>query len=824
MLPALSSHKSTENPSTALILPSESLGKTGQGWLDLVLTDSLTAQQRTWIQCFAAHPEVTNSLITLPQINLEDMEKSEWLGLYQILETSKKLASDNIKILIDIFAFDLSDALFRAAWKMPSVVEKITYARTWEKKLSNYPALLSGAYVAWQIQALNKSEVWTRAQITEVAVSTFQQSGFLAKSCQTLVPIQSAAKDPVTLGKHRILQSSVETPYNSFAGVGSVVDSVIRSHRELDVLDVWGFFPLYERDKTSIIMSTLEPYAVIQHFYEGHLVSSTVYRDPVKKLYFVQPDQSYVGRYFDIGPYKGRVYQSSFKGANNQLQKLSSTVFDRSFYLGSSLASFAACSSGSKKIDAVQVDSTFVAGPTFEVLHAMEKAFTSRGYTMPKKVSVLHGPAGYVHVMEPRFMGIGAFKQEDVIAPIMYSAITRSDVVVPVSHQYAKLLLSHDVMISEGICMLADQQLPKIHPIPNGVRADLFDITNPSVMGSCACDNLDDLMGYKTKLKAKLYEEGIIADPALPLIIYVGRYARDKGVAELPSLVKEALAQGAQVVVMGIEADCMKPIHQLIKMTEDSSSPTSKLLRVYTKESDQSRMLCGSKVGLLIRAAADLALCPSYEEPFGLVPIESNILGVPVVLPYSHGFVETMVPANIPDKDGHVHSLETSATAFCYLNPYDTPAAITALQTAFGDYLNLTIAERNKISRHLRENAIKQHNWYDAKTGIGVISRYTDFYQNLLKPMAPTLAAVEQTVQLPTSLKASPEFQRQPKTLNQAIISWLQKVVWSLGIFFAQAVALSSSWYKGYRSFFCIKQIRPLGEGSAIASHQPQMA
>lgn len=751
----------TTNPLRTKVTPLPTTPTTSISWTRSIVP-GLSEGQQAWVHAIAQHPELAVNQISLPAVDVNSLSTDEWLQLLSALQQSKISAHENISKLIDILIFDVSDQLFRIFWHL-SQEDKSLFLAHWKSSLSSYPSLYNSR-LHLQIQFLESSAERPQIQLAEVAIKTFDGHG-------SIFPTQKLDGNISSLEprKLRVLQASIETPFHVFGGAGSVVSCSHTAHQQAGAVDFWGYFPLYERDKCRPDLIDLCPYALVRHLYNGKEVHSTIYQDVKKHTFFVNPDQKESGRLFDIGSTPGRVYQT--------FANISSII--RSFYLGSSLAVFSATSLGSQRVHVIQAENTLVGSATFELLRSLRDPFEQVGYPIPKKISVIHG-LGNLGVNIQNYHGIGAyptmfFGEKHQVLP---SVVLTCDKAVPVSVTYSTDLMSRDPFLSENLSLLPDDQINgKMHPINNGLNPASYDIANPTTMGKWACQDLDQIIEYKASIKHFLVEHGIIACADKPLFVFVGRFSTEKGVMQLPGLVKEILANGGQVVVMGTDSGCMGPIIKLEQMVDDATSPLA--LRVYKNLHDQTKLLDNVKVGNLIRACADMFLVPSFQESFGLVPLEANMAGAPVICPYASGFKETMKPANMLACDGASGSIQKDATAYCYANPRSGTLASAVISVVFKDYLALSDGDRSKIAKRLRQHTIDTHSWYDPITGTGIINRYTTLYHELCGNKVDCASDIEDPTDVETTLAPTTQ---SPQVPSLPILTEVKASAQSLGL------------------------------------------
>ena len=289
------------------------------------------------------------------------------------------------------------------------------------------------------------------------------------------------------------------------------------------------------------------------------------------------------------------------------------------------------------------------------------------------------------------------------------------------------------------------------------------------------------MINEKFQLKKQLFEKGLIANPDLPLIVYVGRYEREKGLDVLAKMIEKTNPQSAQFVCMGKgKGKPAKCFISSLKSLTNSSHKNS--LRFYTTEDEQEQMVLeGISAKKMIRAAADIVVMPSHEEPCGLVAMEAFCSGAFVVTPFAEGFKNFCHPHG---KEGKL--LSKDANAVCYDDHTSISQAVVALQTALSLYKDMPDIEKNALANRLRNEGLSSHSWYHEENGIvtGAVSSYHTLYQNLIGGQTP--AAIQPPKQVPIS--------RQP--LAKPLSFWQETLrkMWSFAkVFFSIVIGF---WHK----------------------------
>jgi len=143
-----------------------------------------------------------------------------------------------------------------------------------------------------------------------------------------------------------------------------------------------------------------------------------------------------------------------------------------------------------------------------------------------------------------------------------------------------------------------------------------------------------DLEEYRpTRDEALLASFGI--DPTKPVLLFVGRITRQKGVLHLIKAIRH-LREGVQVVLCAGAPDTQEIGEEMRREIEaarkDSSHPIIWIEKMLPK-----------KEIIALYGHATLFICPSVYEPFGIINLEAMACGAPVVASRVGGIPEVVV-------------------------------------------------------------------------------------------------------------------------------------------------------------------------------------
>jgi glycogen synthase len=200
-------------------------------------------------------------------------------------------------------------------------------------------------------------------------------------------------------------------------------------------------------------------------------------------------------------------------------------------------------------------------------------------------------------------------------------------------------------------------------------------------------------------------------DPGKPYVLFVGRITRQKGIIHLVSAIPH-FRPGVQVVLCAGAPDTPEIGREMAEKVEQARRQTANeivwIAQVVPKEDI-----------VPIYSQAELFVCPSVYEPFGIINLEAMACGTPVVASGVGGIKEVVVPG----ETGLLVSLEpTSATDF---EPRDPDRFAQDLAAAVNRLLDDPEA-RKRMGQRSRERVEHNFSWS------GIARRTLTFYRDLL--------------------------------------------------------------------------------------------
>jgi starch synthase len=209
---------------------------------------------------------------------------------------------------------------------------------------------------------------------------------------------------------------------------------------------------------------------------------------------------------------------------------------------------------------------------------------------------------------------------------------------------------------------------------------------------------------------ATLREIGV--DPDIPFVLFVGRITRQKGILHLVRAIRH-LDPGVQIVLCAGAPDTPEIAAEMKELVE-AAKRESKARVVWLAEMVPKRQL------ITLYSHADVFVCPSVYEPFGIINLEAMACETPVVGAAVGGIPEIVVPG----ETGVLVSFEPEGGGSP--EPRNADQYSRALAKAIND-LMAAPERRRAMGKAARQRVIEHFSWkHIAELTLG-------FYRDLLR-------------------------------------------------------------------------------------------
>lgn len=291
---------------------------------------------------------------------------------------------------------------------------------------------------------------------------------------------------------------------------------------------------------------------------------------------------------------------------------------------------------------------------------------------------------------------------------LMKGGIVYANFVTTVSPQHAweamytdqAMGLQHTLQVHHG----------KFGGVLNGID---YNVWNPEIDRLIPAHYTPDAVEPKYACKETLRDRLWLRRDFKPIVAYVGRFDRQKGVQLLQHAITYALSRGAQIVLLGLSPDPVinAQFWQLKRSLNDNPD---------------CHIEIGWDEGLahLMYAGADLLLMPSMFEPCGLTQMIALKYGTVPVVRAVGGLVDTVFDRDYSDRPN------SDRNGYVFHN-HDNAALESALNRAIGLWYTYPAEFRALMVNGMRQD----HSWADPG------QHYVNIYEYIAvhKPVPPTV-------------------------------------------------------------------------------------
>ena len=248
--------------------------------------------------------------------------------------------------------------------------------------------------------------------------------------------------------------------------------------------------------------------------------------------------------------------------------------------------------------------------------------------------------------------------------------------------------------------------------ITNGINYDKYCPLNKHIF------NIDEIQIEKQKIKQQLAKDlqGSRSewhfDPNLPLILYVGRYSKEKGVDDFEQLIK-AIDGRATFIAIG------RSMTDEVYKTLLNHSRQDPNVFISFSEAEQSQFI--SKM----RAAADFVFIPSRREALGLVAPEGMANGAICITTGVGGLRDVTVPLNYSDPN----NIAGNSIFYEAMSEGENIDLKNAIDNVISLWQSLNVSQKNKLQCRIMNDA-KAFDWAAEN---GALQQYLDLFEKMLQ-------------------------------------------------------------------------------------------
>ncbi|MBP7792355.1 MAG: glycogen synthase [Candidatus Goldbacteria bacterium] len=245
--------------------------------------------------------------------------------------------------------------------------------------------------------------------------------------------------------------------------------------------------------------------------------------------------------------------------------------------------------------------------------------------------------------------------------------------------------------------------------VSEAMKNDVHDLYGVDFEKIRVIHNGIDLNQYKPTFNDAVLKKYKI-DKNIPFILFVGRITRQKGIIHLVNAIKY-LKEGIQIVLCAGAPDTKEiGIEMEQKVKEAESKTKNKIIWI-------PEMLPKEEV-IVLYSCAEIFVCPSVYEPFGIINLEAMACETPVVATNVGGIPEVIVH----NETGLLVPFKSSGTT--------GPEDAEKFSKDMADAINSLLKDKNKI----KEMGIKSRKRVEEHfSWTSIAARTLDFYNHILE-------------------------------------------------------------------------------------------
>jgi len=186
----------------------------------------------------------------------------------------------------------------------------------------------------------------------------------------------------------------------------------------------------------------------------------------------------------------------------------------------------------------------------------------------------------------------------------------------------------------------------RLQGITNGINIKDWDATDFKNLQEFAFKS-KSISADKQRIKNHLITQYPNLDPNKKWFIFIGRFADEKGVEYLPSLLEAVLKANGNLIILGSHVVYTVKDGQCIPAYKEEIDALKVPGCVVVDNAAEQKLF-----GKLFRAASDCGVSLSKNEACGLVPMELMMYGLISVVPQIQGLPDTVIPLDATNNTG----------------------------------------------------------------------------------------------------------------------------------------------------------------------------